>query len=106
MINGGYQRFTLPPEPPEHGAQGLALIGLLLAFSPAAVLVLSVPTLGVMGFVAAGLVAGTAGVFAILFGYIANQKRSTYGSAAIFLGLVDAVIGLPVIASIATGFVG
>lgn len=102
MIAGGFHRFTLPPEPPEHGAQGLALIGLLLALSPAAVLVLGVPTLGLMGFVLAGLVAGSAGIFAIFFGYIANQKRSTYGSIAILLGLVDAAIGVPIIASAIT----
>lgn len=105
MITGGFQRSTLPPEPPEHGAQGLALIGLLLALSPAVFLVLAVPTMGVMGFVVAGLVAGSAGITAIFFGYIANQKRSTYGSIAIVLGLIDAAIGLPVLASfIAAGF--
>lgn len=102
MIAGGFQRFTLPPEPPEHGAQGLALIGLLLALSPIVVLVLGVPTLGLMGFVLAGLVAGSAGIFAIFFGYIANQKRSTYGSVAILLGLVDTAIGLPIIVSAIT----
>ncbi len=99
MITGGFQRFTLPPEPPEHGAQGLALIGLLLALSPAVVLVLAVPVMSLMGFVLAGLVAASAGIAAIFFGYIANQKRSTYGSIAIVLGLVDVGIGIPVLVS-------
>ncbi len=99
MIAGGSHRFTLPPEPPEHGAQGLALIGLLAALSPVVVIFLAVPAMGLMGFVLAGLVAASAGISAIFFGYIANQKRSTYGSIAIVLGLVDVVIGIPVLAT-------
>ncbi len=95
MITGGFQRFTLPPEPPEHGAQGLALIGLLAALSPAVVLVLAVPVMSLMGFVLAGLVAATAGIAAIFFGYIANQKNSTFGSIAIVLGLMTPSSGSP-----------
>ena len=94
MNTGGYNHFTLPPE---HGAQGLALTGLLIALSPAAVLVLGVMSVGILGFFLAGLVAAPAGIFAIFFGYTANQKRSTYGSIAILLGVIDTIIGIPVI---------